>query len=81
MKREFLKMLGGGAAVLAMAGKLKAATPPGPGRLDRKVTPYEFGAKAGYTGTGAKFCCAATRGVPVFWYASWTWPTPSASRS
>ena len=46
MKREFLKMLGGGAAVLAMAGKLKAATPPGPGRLDRKVTPYEFGAKA-----------------------------------
>lgn len=46
MKRDFLKKLGGGAAVLAMGQRLRAATPAGPGRLDRKVTPYEFGARA-----------------------------------
>ena len=46
MRREFLKTLGAGAATFLMAQQLRAATPTGPGRLDRVVSPLEYGAKA-----------------------------------
>ena len=46
MRREFLKTLGAGAATFLMAQQLRAATPTGPGRTDRVITPMEYGARA-----------------------------------
>ena len=46
MRREFLKTLGAGAATFLMAQQLRAATPTGPSRLDRVVSPMEYGARA-----------------------------------